>query len=115
MNLPSSSRLPISALAASFDQVTNSYKFYWFLAILEQLREGNGPVLSLNQLLASMVASVWYPTNYFRLSFGKQDQLGNVVIRLGQESGIAVRLPWSTDQPGRILSDPSLAVQKLEQ
>lgn len=91
--LPSSSTLPVSALAASFDEVTNSYKFYWFLAILEQVRETQTRTIPLDALLARMVASVWYPTNYFRLSFGKQDRLGSVVARLGRQAGLPMDIP----------------------
>ncbi len=91
--LPSSPTLPVSALAASFDEVTNSYKFYWFLSILEHVRETQTRVIPLNVLLARMVASAWYPTNYFRLSFGKQDRLGNVVTRLGEQAGLPMDSP----------------------
>lgn len=91
--LPSSSILPVSTLAASFDEVTNSYKFYWFLAILEQVRETQMRTVPLDALLARMVASAWYPTNYFRLSFGKQDRLGSVVARLGEQAGLPMDCP----------------------
>lgn len=93
VTLPPSAHLPIPALAASFEDVTNSYKFYWFLAILEHLREEQTPVIPLDALLARMVADVWYPTNYFRLSFGKQDRLGSVVARLGQRAGLPMDSP----------------------
>ncbi|WP_298982685.1 HNH endonuclease domain-containing protein [Caldilinea sp.] len=91
--LPSSSVLPVSALAASFDEVTNSYKFYWFLAILEQVRETQTRIIPLDILLARMVASVWHPTNYFRLSFGKQDRLGSIAARLGEQAGLPMDIP----------------------
>lgn len=86
--LPYSSQLPISALAASFNDVTNSYKFYWFLSILEQAKNSQKRVISVLDLLAHMIASVWYPTNYFRLSFGKQDRLGSIAVQLGARAGL---------------------------
>lgn len=86
--LPYSSQLPISALAASFNDVTSSYKFYWFLSILEQARNSQKRVMFILDLLARMIASVWYPTNYFRLSFGKQDRLGSIAARLGEHTGL---------------------------
>lgn len=91
--LPPALHLPVSALASAFDEVTNSYKFYWFLAILESLREDTGPVLPLDLLLARMISGVWYPVNYFRLSFGKQDQLGKVIALLGEKSGLPMDSP----------------------
>lgn len=91
--LPPSSNLPIEHLAACFNNVTNSYKFYWLLAILECVQRGQGPVIPLTDLLAEMVAAVWYPTNYFRLSFGKQDRLGALTLRLGDISGLPLDAP----------------------
>ncbi|MFZ5809999.1 MAG: HNH endonuclease domain-containing protein [Chloroflexota bacterium] len=93
--LPPSPQLPISALSAGFDNVTNSYKFYWFLAILEHVRENNGRILPLDSLLACMTASVWYPIHYFRLSFGKQDQLARIVSLLGEDSTLMMDSPRS--------------------
>lgn len=84
INLPISKNLPVQYLAASFDNVTNSYKFYWFLAILEYIRENQSLIIPVDNLLARMIAGVWYPTNYFRLSFGKQDRLGQIAIRIGE-------------------------------
>lgn len=91
--LPYSSHLPISTLAASFNDVTNSYKFYWFLSILEQIRTAQERIIPVHNLLAHMIASVWYPTNYFRLSFGKQDRLGSIAIRLGERAGLSIDAP----------------------
>jgi hypothetical protein len=31
-----------------------------------------------------MIVGVWYPTNYFRLSFGKQDRLGEISLELAK-------------------------------
>jgi len=86
--LPSSPKLPVEHLAACFNNITNSYKFYWLLAILELIQNGQGPVIPLRDLLAEMVAAVWYPTNYFRLSFGKQDRLGDLALKVGAASGL---------------------------
>ncbi|MCS6842187.1 MAG: HNH endonuclease [Roseiflexus sp.] len=94
-SLPYSSRLPISALAAGFNDVTNSYKFYWFLSILEQIRSAQERIIPVHNLLAHMVASVWYPTNYFRLSFGKQDRLSSIAQRLGKHAGLPMNAPAS--------------------
>lgn len=89
-NLPHSATLPVHHLAASFDNVTNSYKFYWFLAILDAVKEGDQPFIPLNLLLAKMVAGVWYPTNYFYLSFGKQDRLSQIALKLKDKNALAI-------------------------
>jgi hypothetical protein len=88
--LPASQSLPIEHLSASFDNVTNSYKFYWFLAILDHVRNKQTRVIPVRQLTTHMVANVWYPTNYFRLSFGKQDRLGQIAVNVGAESSLPV-------------------------
>ena len=73
MELPESDELDISRLAAVFSDTTNSYKFYWLLAILDGLRETGQTRFSMRDLSSRMIADVWYPLDYFKLSFGKQD------------------------------------------
>lgn len=73
MSLPDDEKLDVARLAAVFGDTTNSYKFYWFLAILDSLRENGQSLISLRELSLRMVANVWYPLDYFKLSFGKQD------------------------------------------
>ncbi len=92
-DLPYSSLLPIECLAACFNDVTNSYKFYWFLAILENIHKGTDSRIFLNDLIAEMIASVWYPSNYFRLSFGKQDRLGNLALQLATSNNLSMDAP----------------------
>ncbi len=87
-SLPPSQSLPIQYLSASFENVTNSYKFYWFLSILEHIHHKQTRVIPVRQLIARMIANVWYPTNYFRLSFGKQDRLGMITIDIGVQSSL---------------------------
>lgn len=88
-NLPSSSHLPVKHLAASFGDVTNSYKFYWFLAMLESLKENHSLIMSFDHLIAHMIGNVWYPVNYFRLSFGKQDRLGEIALAVRNDQNLA--------------------------
>jgi hypothetical protein len=73
MQLPENDGLEISKLSSVFSDTTNSYKFYWFLSILDSLQENNEAIISLNDIALRMVANVWYPLDYFKLSFGKQD------------------------------------------
>jgi len=66
-----------------FSDTTNSYKFLWFLAILDQLRDNpDVRTMSFEDLTVRMVNRAWYPMNTFRLSFGSQDSIRNVVLRL---------------------------------
>ena len=86
-NLPESEcELPVQALAGGFRSVTNSYKFYWFLAILEQISKYHSAKIAVDDLAAEMVVLAWYPVNYFNLAFGKQDKLSDAVKSLRAET-----------------------------
>lgn len=89
-NLPYSPGVPVQFLAASFNHVTNSYKFYWLLAILDHIKETQSPIININSLIARMVGNAWYPTNYFRLSFGKQDRLSQIALAIKSETDLPV-------------------------
>lgn len=84
----SESALPVQALAGGFRYVTNSYKFYWFLSILEQISKFQSPKIFVDDLAAEMIVLAWYPVNYFNLAFGKQDKLSDAVKSLRAETNI---------------------------
>lgn len=69
-----------------FSDLTNSYKILFFLSLLRLLRipyQGNdAPTLTLKEIGVEMVALAWYPSKFFRLSFGMQDQMWTVIDRL---------------------------------
>ena len=60
--------LRTQALNRVFDNTAASYKFFWFLAVLELSRMSHGQ-LSLRELFVEMAAQAWHPVNLFRLSF----------------------------------------------
>jgi hypothetical protein len=78
MQLPENDGLEISKLSSVFSDTTNSYKFYWFLSILDSLQENNEAIISLNDIVIRMVANVWYPLDYYKLSFGKLDSFKKI-------------------------------------
>ena len=84
MKLPDSTNLPIKYLAAVFNKTTNSYKFYWFLVILENVKSGKTKI-NIDSLIIDMIGEIWYPINYFKLSFGRQDQFEKSVIQLQEK------------------------------
>ncbi|GAB3719420.1 HNH endonuclease domain-containing protein [Spirosoma flavus] len=73
MLLPEDERIDITKLASVFSDTTNSYKFYWLLAILDSLRDNGRTRIAMRDLSIRLIASVWYPLDYFKLSFGRQD------------------------------------------
>lgn len=77
-NLPTSSTLNITALSRLFNNTTNSYKFLFFLSILDILARRNFETkapISFFDLTVEMLANAWFPSTFFKLSFGTQDTI----------------------------------------
>jgi hypothetical protein len=78
MNLPVSDNLPVNKLASVFSSTSATYKFYWFLAIIELVEEGNTNIPK-RKIFSRMISNSWYTVNYFHVSFGKQDLIQEAV------------------------------------
>lgn len=76
--LPQQLNLPVHILASCFNNTTATYKFYWFLSIIQALEVGKKRI-SKNELFARMIANSWYTINYFKVSFGKFDKLQDAI------------------------------------
>jgi hypothetical protein len=87
--LPYDNILDIGTLSCCFNDTSASYKFYWFLAILEAVEMGVH-VIEKQRLFASMVANAWYTTNYYHLSFGKSDNLQNAIKHIIEIEDITI-------------------------
>jgi hypothetical protein len=72
------------ALSRSLSNATTSYKFLFLLGLLELIKTSSfeKKVFTFKDLGSMMLAKAWYPKAYFRLSFGKQDQIGKLVDTL---------------------------------
>jgi hypothetical protein len=81
MDLPVDEELPVHLLAACFNNTSATYKFYWFLSLLQQVEKGD-PTISKNGLFAGMISHAWYTVNYFKVSFGVQDKLQQAISRI---------------------------------
>ena len=103
MTLPPNPKLSISALSRIFSNTTATYKFYWFVAMLDIVVKERRNSISFWEILAGMVAESWYPIHYFRLSFGKSDSLYTQSLALQQELNIPIDA--SKDKIKRILLD----------
>lgn len=79
--LPGSHRVPVNALARLFENTTTSYKYVFFLGLLEALKENSFSTvdLSVRHLAEAMVARAWYPVTMFHLSLGHQDQIAALI------------------------------------
>lgn len=78
--LPASNKVDVSALSRLFANTTNSYKYLFFISILDILKRRQFEILSpisFAEIVIEMFANAWYPHTYFKLSFGSQDQIAN--------------------------------------
>jgi hypothetical protein len=78
-------------LSQVFKNTTNSYKFFWFLGLLNLIKNGEGIVVDFDDILREMVMAAWYPVCFYRLSFGQQDKLQHVVAEIRATSGLPPR------------------------
>lgn len=90
MQLPQNKHLPISALAGIFSNTTATYKFYWFVSLMDIVVKERKTRISFWEIIAGMVAESWYPIHYFKLSFGKSDSLFNNSLEIQKEFQISI-------------------------
>ena len=76
--------LKTSYLGQVFNGTTNSYKFFWFLGLLNLTQYKTS--FSLEESCFEMVYLAWHPVCFFRLSLGKQDNLQNAILEIKQDS-----------------------------
>ncbi len=71
-------------LGSLLHNTTTSYKFLFFLSLLELLKLNNfqKSIFSYREIIAMMVAYAWVPKSFFKLSLGKRDQIGKVIDEL---------------------------------
>jgi len=85
IGLPEDISLDVTPLSKCFRSVQNSYKFYWLLSILDHLKISDDPVISFDDLSMRMLSQVWYPLDYFKLSFGHKDGFKYLAQRVSAE------------------------------
>ncbi len=89
MNLPVDNNIPVQLLAACFNNTSATYKYYWFLSILQEVEQEKNEIPKKN-LFARMIANAWYTVNYFHVSFGKQDLIQDAVKFIHQLESISI-------------------------
>jgi hypothetical protein len=106
-------KLPINLITSSLNSTSTSYKFYWFLALLEETGSGRF-VIPKKTLFASMIANAWYPINYFHLNFGKQDQLQKAIGEIIITEGLSIDASKNTIITSLQSSKHPITVEKLK-
>lgn len=90
MQLPQDNKLKISHLVQIYNNTVATYKFYWFIALLDIVVKEQRRQISFWEIIVGMITEAWYPIYYFRLSFGKSDSLYNQIIELQKELNIPI-------------------------
>ena len=94
MNIPQSDNLSTNILGKVFKNTVATYKYFWFISILQIYTKKDCARIDIWDILVRMVANAWYPIQYFRLSFGKSDSLYNIVSTIQKELNIPVDIKY---------------------
>lgn len=78
-SIPQSEFLSTRNLSQVFNNTTATYKFYWFMSILQMYNIERKDRMNAKDIAIRMIANAWYPIHYFRLSFGAGDSLNEIV------------------------------------
>ena len=81
MDLPISGRLETAKLARIFDSTAESYKFFWFGAVLDRIVLGHEEAV-FSDLVDEMIASAWYMVSEYHLSLGPSDTMEKLILEL---------------------------------
>ena len=90
MQIPTSNILPINRLRKIFSNTVATYKYFWFVSIMQIHAKTDNPRIDVWDIVIRMVANAWYPIHYFRLSFGKSDSLFEIVMELQRITQIPI-------------------------
>ena len=64
MSLPYNTQLNISALSRSFDDMSESYKIFWFNGFMEEIKSGKTKT-TFADIISHMVVSAWFMEKHF--------------------------------------------------
>ena len=90
MQIPQSDILTTNRLGKIFSNTVATYKFFWFVSIMQIHAKSDNPRIDVWDIVIRMVANAWYPIHYFRLSFGKSDSLFDIVMDLQRITQIPI-------------------------
>lgn len=110
-DLPNNSFLPISNLARVFNNTSATYKYYWFLAIIDCVEENQNEI-DKEKLFIKMMSIPWYTVNYFHVSFGSQDLIQQTIVELIKITGLSISEKKSTIEK-RLKDSTNFNIKKL--
>lgn len=80
--LPHDNNIDTRILAQIFNNTVATYKFYWFVSILDLVVKDGKRKISFWEIIICIIAEAWYPIHYFRISFGKSDSLYVQIVKI---------------------------------
>lgn len=80
------------AMSRIFTHTTATYKFYWFIGILDLYIRKKRTRINAWDIMIEMVANAWYPACYFHLSFGKSESLYNAITVIQKKRDIPISI-----------------------
>ena len=87
MNLPRYKNLDIQSFQNLFSNKSESYKLFWFQAIIDKVHEGKN-VLTYDELINNMIADAWYMVAEYKLNLGPADAIERIVKRAFEISNL---------------------------
>ena len=78
MQLPYSEELNIEYLGRLFDNTSECYKFFWFKAIVSNIKKDKLEI-PYEDLVDEMIADAWYMVTEYYLNLGPKDTLEAIV------------------------------------
>lgn len=85
--LPVSEKIDIKKLGRLFDNMSESYKLFWFQAIVDLAYAGKD-VLTYDELIDEMIASGWYMVSEYKLNLGPSDTMEKMILLAFEKFGI---------------------------
>ncbi|MFT4105550.1 MAG: hypothetical protein QM657_07315 [Lacrimispora sp.] len=74
MQLPYSEDLNVERLGRLFDKMSESYKIFWFQAIVNKVISEK-ETMTYQELINEMIADSWYMVSEYKLNLGPSDTL----------------------------------------
>jgi len=88
--IPQNNDLTINKLSSVFNNTSASYKFYWFISILQLFSDRNSQKIPIRDILIRMICNAWYPINYYKLNFGYSDKLNENIALIQKVLNIPI-------------------------
>ena len=86
--VPADEKLNIAAFTNLFSVMNQSYKLFWFLGILDGVRQGMSNQ-TFGEIVNRMVANAWRPVLKYNLQLGPADAVQRLVRALRDDTGLS--------------------------